>query len=53
MDEETKKMVWEGKIPICFTLAEDNSSLAGVAAERSAPEPTYVSCVTFSLPDSY
>ena len=43
MEEETKKMVWKGKIPVCFSLAEDGSGMGGVARERAAPEPCYVS----------
>ena len=43
-EEETKKMVWDGKIPVCFTLAEESSNNIGsVAVERTAPEPCYVS----------
>ena len=42
MEEETRKMVWNGKIPVCFTLAEDENSVGGVAVDRAAPEPCYV-----------
>ena len=43
MEEETKKMVWKGKIPVCFSLAEDSSGMGGVGMDRAAPEPCYVS----------
>ena len=43
MEEETKKMIWKGKIPVCFSLAEDSSGMGGVGMERAAPEPCYVS----------
>lgn len=44
MEEETKKMVWKGKIPVCFSLAEESSGgMGGVAMDRTAPEPCYVS----------
>lgn len=42
MEEETKKMVWKGKIPVCFSLAEDSSGMGGVGMDRAAPEPCYM-----------
>ena len=40
-DESVRKEVWEGRIPICFMLADEDVGYS-VTGERSTPEPTYV-----------
>ena len=47
MEEQAiKKMVWEGKIPVCFRLAEDVDMTFG--EDKDPPEPCYVS--KFGIP---
>ena len=56
MEEETKKMVWKGKIPVCFSLAEDSSGMGGVGMDRAAPEPslsTYIYMTLTNLSESF
>ena len=40
-DERVLKEVWEGKIPVCFTLADEEVGYS-VSGERATPEPAYV-----------
>lgn len=41
MEEQAiKKEIWEGKIPVCFNVAEEELSFAG---DKATPEPCYVS----------
>ena len=40
-DESVRKEVWEGKIPICFMLADEDVGYS-VSGERATPEPAYV-----------
>ena len=40
-DESVRKEVWEGRIPICFMLADEDVGYS-VSGERATPEPTYV-----------
>ena len=37
-----KREVWEGKVPVCFSVAGGEVGL-NMAAERVIPEPCYVS----------
>ena len=41
-DEGIKREVWEGKVPVCFSVAEEEVGLNRVR-ERVVPEPCYVS----------
>ena len=41
-EESIRKEVWDGKIPVCFTLADEDVGYS-VSGERSNPEPVYVS----------
>ena len=41
-DEGIKREVWEGKVPVCFSVAEEEVGL-NIAGERAVPEPCYVS----------
>ena len=41
-EESVRKEVWEGKIPVCFTLADEDVGYS-VSGERSNSEPAYVS----------
>ena len=43
-EEAIRKEVWEGRIPICFSLADEEVGYS-VSGERAAPEPAYVSCI--------
>ena len=44
MDEEgIKRKVWEGRIPVCFTVAEEE--LGHNFSDVAVPEPCYVSGV--------
>ena len=40
-DESVRKEVWEGRIPVCFTLADEEVRY-NVDGERATPEPAYV-----------
>ena len=48
-EENVRKEVWEGKIPICFTLADEEVGYS-MSGERANPEPTYVSLSEYTLP---
>ena len=37
-----KREVWEGKIPVCFRVA-DEEVVPSLTGERTVPEPCYVS----------
>ena len=37
-----KREVWEGKVPVCFSVAAEEVGL-NMAGERVIPEPCYVS----------
>lgn len=41
-DESVKREVWEGKVPVCFSVAGGEVGL-NMAGERVIPEPCYVS----------
>ena len=41
-DEGIKREMWEGKIPVCFKLDEDDITMT-IRGDRVAPEPCYVS----------
>jgi len=41
-EENVRKEVWDGKIPVCFTLADEEVGYS-LGGERANPEPTYVS----------
>ena len=42
MDEEgIKRKVWEGRIPVCFTVAEEEVGYN--FSDMAVPEPCYVS----------
>ena len=43
-DDSLKREVWEGKIPVCFRVADEEVVLI-LTGERTVPEPCYVSCV--------
>ena len=47
-DESVRKELWEGRIPVCFRVAEEEVGM-GVSGERVIPEPCYVS--TARTPD--
>lgn len=40
-DESVRKEVWEGRIPVCFMLADEDVGYS-VSGERSTPEPAYM-----------
>ncbi len=37
-----RREVWEGKIPVCFSVAEEDLGLNISSGERATPEPCYV-----------
>lgn len=41
-EENVRQEVWEGRIPVCFTVA-DEEVIYSMSGERANPEPTYVS----------
>lgn len=41
-EESIRKEVWEGRVPVCFSLADEEVGYS-VTGERTAPEPAYVS----------
>lgn len=42
-DEVLKREMWDGKIPVCFRLDEDEVMMT-IRGDRAAPEACYVSC---------
>ena len=42
-DREVLREVWEGRIPVCFTLSQDEITTV------EQPEPYYVSCNPFTM----
>lgn len=49
-DESVRKEVWDGRIPICFMLADEDVGYS-VSGERATPEPAYVS-TSYSVVES-
>ena len=46
MDEEgIKRQVWEGRIPVCFTVAEEE--VGHNFSDMAVPEPCYVSAAAY------
>lgn len=43
-DESVRKEVWEGRIPICFNLDDEEVGYS-VTGERATPDTAYVSCL--------
>ena len=41
-DDVVKREMWDGKIPVCFKLDEEDVMMT-VRGDRAAPEPCYVS----------
>ena len=41
-DDGVKREMWEGKIPVCFRLAEEEVGMR-MTGERVTPDPCYVS----------
>ena len=41
-DEGIKREIWDGKIPVCFKL-DDEDTVMSFRGDRMAPEPCYVS----------
>ena len=39
-DQAIRKEVWDGKIPVCFNVAEEELLFTG---DKATPEPCYVS----------
>ncbi len=46
-EENVRKEVWEGKIPVCFTLADEEVGYS-MTGERINPDPAYVSLLLMS-----
>lgn len=44
-DDTVKREMWEGKIPVCFRVADEEVNMFSVTGERTVPEPCYVSGV--------
>lgn len=44
-DDTVKREMWEGKIPVCFRVADEEVNTFSVTGERTVPEPCYVSAV--------
>ena len=44
-DDAVKRELWDGKIPVCFKLDEDDVAMT-IRGDRAAPEPCYVSELT-------
>jgi autophagy-related protein 5 len=40
-DEGVKREMWDGKIPVCFKLDEDEVTMS-IRGDRVAPEPCYM-----------
>ena len=44
-NDTVKREMWEGKIPVCFRVADEEVNTFSVTGERTVPEPCYVSAV--------
>lgn len=44
-DDTVKREMWEGKVPVCFRVADEEVNMFSVTGERTVPEPCYVSRV--------
>ena len=44
-DEGVRRELWEGKIPVCFKLDDDEVTMS-IRGDRVAPQPCYVSILS-------